>query len=101
MTSAMSVDLDNPGSPAVWLTGIAPMDGKSVHLAAWKPEPGVCVQWCLPSRRQHAGSFESVSEATRAGAISEKLNRTTSSDARMRLTFFYSSVAPIPFCCSA
>jgi hypothetical protein len=83
----MSVDLESPGRPGVWVEGIALTDGKSVHLAAWKPEPVVCVQWCLPSRRQHAGSFESVSEATRAGAISEKLNRTTSSDARMRCTF--------------
>jgi hypothetical protein len=87
MTSATSVDLDNPGKPAVWLGGIALIDGNAVHLAAWKPEPAACVQWCLPSRRQHAGSFDSVSEARLAGAISEKLNRTSSSDARMRRTF--------------
>lgn len=101
MTSAMSVDLDNPGKPAVWLGAMAVIDGKSAHLAAWKPEPVVWVQWCLPSRRQHAGSFESVSEASSAGAISEKLNRTSSRDARTRRTFSYSSVVPIPFCCSA
>jgi hypothetical protein len=100
MTSAMNVDLDNPGRSGVWVEGIALTDGKSVHLATWKPEPVVCAQWCLPSRRQQAGSFESESEAS-AGAISEKLNRTSNRDARRRRTFSYSSVVPIPFCCSA
>jgi len=97
VTSATTVDLDNPGRPTVWLGGIALINGKAGHLAAWKPEPVERPQWCFPSRRQHAGSFESVSEAARAGAISEKLNRTSSRDARTRRTFYYSNVAPIPF----
>jgi hypothetical protein len=101
MTSAIDVDLDNPGRPGVWLEGIVLTDGKAPHLAALKPEPDASVQWCLPLRRQHAGSFEFASEANSAGAISEKLNRTSSSDARMRRTVEDSNIVPIPFCHSA
>lgn len=99
--SATREDRDNSGNPAVWFEGMALIDGNAAHRAAWKPEPVVCVQRCLPSRRQQAGSLEFVSEANSAGAISEKLNRTSSRDARIRRTCFYSSVVAIPFCCSA
>ena len=64
-----------------------------MHLAAAAEGPEdelpVVLQWCLPSSRQHARSFDAVFEVT-AGAISEKLKTATSSDAKKRrISLFY------------
>lgn len=84
-----------PGKPATWLAGTTPEEGNRSHRAACAAGPaGDCprlaiVQWCFPSRRQQGGSFESGSDANTAGAISEKLKRDTSSDARIRRTTLF------------
>lgn len=82
----------------MWLAGTAVADGKKRHrpvLAEW-PEGAsdglvAIAQRCFPLRRQQAGSFEAALDAATTGAISEKLKRATSSDARTRrMCIFYS-----------
>ena len=66
--------------------------GKEGHLEACKARPdqesdaATITQWCLPSRRQQAGSFEPGSEADSDGLISERLKITNSSVADRRRT---------------
>jgi hypothetical protein len=45
--------------------------------------PTAIMQWCLPSRRQHAGRLESCSDAN-TGLSSEKLKRTSNRMAEKR-----------------
>ncbi len=51
------------------------------------------LQWCVPARRQHAGSVDSESEANAAGPMSEIQNKPNSSSARIRRTPEYNSVS--------
>ena len=44
----------------------------------------IVAQWCFPLRLQHAGNFESASEANTAGLIREKLKTASSSIADAR-----------------
>jgi len=63
--------------------------GKEAHRPAWIAGPegdpvsaATILHRCFPLRRQHAGSFESASEADTSGPISEKLKLADSSSAR-------------------
>jgi hypothetical protein len=81
----------NPGKLTAGPTGMAPADGNRGHLPGCREGPdgdsdciAIIAQWCFPPRRQHAGSFESRSEANTTGLISEKLNRAISNNANVR-----------------
>jgi len=68
------------GRPTVGLMKIPCVPGKNGHRLSRKLGPEsdgmeAIAQWCFPSRRQHAGSFDSVPEKVSAGLISAKLKR--------------------------